>query len=80
MTDEEIIIALQENTRRIEGLKGLHVAVITKTIEDYEDAEVDEHFINAQKVQLQKVNALIKDLEGRNRRLLKRLGLPLTEN
>lgn len=79
MTDEEIIETLQENIKRIEGLKGLHVAVILKTIEDYEAAQVDSQFIDDQKVQLQKVYALIEDLEGRNERLLKRLGLPLNE-
>jgi|GEM_PF-1312149 len=80
MTDEEIIRTLEENIRRIEGLKGLLVAVILKTIEDYEAAGVDEQFIKAQKVQLQKVYAMIKDLEGRNTRLLNKSGLPLTES
>ena len=71
--EENLIQALGDTRKKIDGLKGLHIPVALKTIEDYEKAEVDEHFIEQQKVQLQKLYNMIDELEARAERLQQRL-------
>jgi hypothetical protein len=73
VSNENILQALEDTRKKIEGLKGFHVPVILKTIKDYEKAEVDEHFIEQQKVQLNKLYIMIYELEAKAERLWKRL-------
>lgn len=73
MSNENILKALQDTGKKIADLKSFNVSVILKTIEDYEKAGVDQHFIEQQKVQLQKVYAMIDELEAKAERLFKRL-------
>jgi hypothetical protein len=68
-----ILKTLKDTGKKIADLKSFNVSVILKTIEDYEKAEVDPYFIEQQKVQLQKVYAMIDELEAKAERLFKRL-------
>lgn len=73
MSEEYILKALQETTRKIAGLKEFNVPVLLQTIEDYKKAGADQHFIEQQQVQLQKVYARIEELEAKKLRLFNRL-------
>ncbi|MEN6348289.1 MAG: hypothetical protein ABFD08_02680, partial [Syntrophomonas sp.] len=59
--------------KKIADLKEFNVVVILKTIEEYQQAGVEETFIEQQKAQLEKVYARIAELEDKARRLLERL-------
>lgn len=73
MQKEYIYDALKETAKKIDDLREFHVAVIIKTIEEYEKAGVGEFFLEQQKSQLHKVYARIAELEDKGRRLLERL-------
>ncbi len=73
MDQENVLQALADTRKKIDGLKEFHIPVVLKTIEDYEKAEVDEHFIEQQRAQLQKLFNMIDELEIRAVRLQKRL-------
>ena len=73
MPKDNILRALAETRKKIEGLKGFHVPVVLKTIEEYEQAQADEQFIEQQKLQLQKLYELIAELEAKAERLRQRL-------
>ena len=73
MSTENILLALEDTRKKIDGLKCFHIPIVLKTIEDYEKAEVDEHFIEQQKVQLQKLYMMIDELEAKAERLQRRL-------
>jgi len=51
---------------------SFNVPVILKTIDDYEKAGVEQHFIEQQKVQLQKMYNKIGELEAKAKRLFPR--------
>ncbi|MEN6389003.1 MAG: hypothetical protein ABFD04_01195 [Syntrophomonas sp.] len=71
--NEYIFTALRETAKKIADLKEFNVVVILKTIEEYQQAGVEETFIEQQKAQLEKVYARIAELEDKARRLLERL-------
>lgn len=71
--NEYIFEALRDTAKKIADLKEFNVVVIMKTIKDYEQAGVEESFIEQQRAQLEKVYARIAELEDKARRLLKRL-------
>jgi hypothetical protein len=73
MSKEYTLQTLKETCKKIEDLKGFNLPIILKAIGDYEKAEVDQQFIDQQKAQLQKVYAMIDELEAKKLRLLKRL-------
>jgi len=73
MSNENILAALRDTGKKIADLQSFNVTVIQKTIEDYEKAGVDQFFIEQQKLQLQKVYAMIEELEAKAERLFKRL-------
>lgn len=73
MEKEHILLALTDTYKKIEGIKGLHIPVVVKTIEEYEQAGADEHFIQQQHHQLQKLNEMIAELEAKADRLRSRL-------
>ena len=73
MSNENILKALKETGKKIADLKSFNVSVILKTIEDYKNAGVDQYFIDQQNVHLQKVHAMIDELEAKAERLFKRL-------
>lgn len=73
MSEEYILKALQETNKKIADLKEFNVPVILQTIEDYKKAGADQLFIEQQEVQLQKVYALIEELEAKKIRLFNRL-------
>lgn len=73
MQDEYIFQALQDIAKKIADLKEFNVAVLEKTIADYQREGIDELFIDQQKLQLNKVYERIAELEERGRRLLQRL-------
>lgn len=73
MSEEYILKALQETNKKIADLKEFNVPVILQTIEDYKKAEAEQHFIEQQEAQLQKVYALIEELEAKKIRLFNRL-------
>ena len=73
MSTEYILQALQETTKKIADLKGFHVPVSLKTIGDFEKAGVDEYFLELERWKLQKLYAMIEELEAKAERLLKRL-------
>lgn len=71
--NEFIFTAIRETAKKIADLKEFNVVVILKTIEEYEQAGVEESFIEQQRAQLEKVYARIAELEDKARRLLERL-------
>lgn len=73
MSEEYILKALQETNKKIADLKEFNVPVILQTIKDYKKAGADKHFIEQQEAQLQKVYALIEELEAKKIRLFNRL-------
>jgi hypothetical protein len=73
VSEEYILKALQETNKKIADLKEFNVPVILQTIEDYKKAGADQLFIEQQEVQLQKVYALIEELEAKKIRLFNRL-------
>jgi hypothetical protein len=73
LLNEDILEALKDTRKKIADLKSFNVSIILKTIEDYEKAEVDQYFIEQQRLQLQKVYGMIGELESKAVRLLKRL-------
>jgi len=60
---------LQDTKKRIDGLKGFHIPVTLKVIEEYEEAGVDGLFINQQRVHLQKLYDMLGELEAKAERL-----------
>ena len=68
-----ILQALEDTRKKIEGLKGFQIPVALKTIEEYEKAEVDQLFIDQQKPQLQNLYNMINELESKRERLIQRL-------
>ena len=73
MEKDHILQALADTRKKIEGIKGLHIPVALKTIEDYVAAGADEYFIQQQRIQLQKLNDMITELEEKTERLRARL-------
>lgn len=73
MKNEYIFEALRDTAKKIADLKEFNVVVILKTIEEYEQAGVEESFIVQQRAQLEKVYGRIAELEDKARRLLERL-------
>lgn len=70
---ENTVQTLEDTWKKIDGLKGFHIPVVLKTIEDYENAEVDKYFIEQQKLQLQKLSNMLAELEAKAERLKQRL-------
>ncbi|NLB51481.1 MAG: hypothetical protein GX808_00895 [Syntrophomonadaceae bacterium] len=68
-----ILQALAATRKRIEGIKTFHIPVVKRTIEEYEKAGADQHFIDQQKQQLLKLYAMIGELESKTERLRNRL-------
>lgn len=73
MSNENIVEALKDTSKKIADLKSFNVPIILKTIEEYEESGIDEYFIEQQRLQLQKVYARINELEAKAERLFKRL-------
>jgi len=73
VAEEYILEALKETNKKIADLKEFNVPVILQTIEEYKKAGADQLFIEQQEVQLQKVYALIEELEAKKIRLFNRL-------
>jgi len=70
---ENTIQVLEDTRRKIDGLKGFHIPIVLKTIEEYEAAEVDSLFIEQQKLQLQKLSNMLAELEAKTERFKQRL-------
>ncbi len=68
--------ALQETRKKIRDLKEFNIPVILKTIEQYEQAGVEESFVKQQKALLDKVNIRLRELEEKEQRLLGHFRLP----
>ncbi len=64
---------LQETRKKIRDLKEFNIPVILKTIEQYEQAGVEELFLEQQKVLLEKVYSRLRELEDKEQRLLAEL-------
>lgn len=77
MSTEIILQVLEDTWKKIDGLKGFHIPVVLKTIEEYEKAEIDTYFIEQQKLQLQKLSTMLAELEAKAERLKQRLELEL---
>ena len=73
MAEEYILEALKETNKKIADLKEFNVPVILQTIEEYKKAGADQLFIEQQEAQLQKIYALIEELEAKKIRLFNRL-------
>lgn len=73
MSNENIIEALKDTGKKIADLKSFQVPIILKTIKEYQESEVEEYFIEQQRLQLQKVHARMNELEAKAERLFKRL-------
>lgn len=73
MSDEYIFQALKDTNKKIADLKEFNLPIILQTIEEYKKSGVDQVFIDQQQAQLQKMYALIEELEAKKVRLLKRL-------
>ncbi len=65
--------ALQDTRKKIRDLKEFNIPVILKTIEQYENADVEECFIDQQKALLDKIYIRLRELEAKERRLLSEL-------
>ncbi|KUG02864.1 hypothetical protein ASZ90_019757 [hydrocarbon metagenome] len=65
--------ALQETRKKIRDLKEFNIPVILKTIEQYEQAGVEELFLEQQKTLLDKVYIRLRELEDKEQRLLAEL-------
>jgi hypothetical protein len=73
VAEEYILEALKETNKKIADLKEFNVPVILQTIEEYKKAGADQLFIEQQEAQLQKIYALIEELEAKKIRLFNRL-------
>ncbi|MEN6327816.1 MAG: hypothetical protein ABFD18_16625 [Syntrophomonas sp.] len=73
MGNENILITLEATGKKINDVKGFNIPVILKTIEDYEQAGIDRSFIDQQKLQQQKTQLMVEELEAKFERLLQRL-------
>jgi len=73
VAEEYILEALKETNKKIADLKEFNVPVILQTIEEYKKAGADQLFIEQQEAQLQKIYALIEQLEAKKIRLFNRL-------
>jgi transposase len=73
VSEEYILEALKETNKKIADLKEFNVPVILQTIEEYKKAGADQHFMEQQEAQLQKIYALIEQLEAKKIRLFNRL-------
>ncbi|MEQ8236411.1 MAG: hypothetical protein ABRQ23_06525 [Syntrophomonadaceae bacterium] len=73
MSTEYILQALQDTAKKIADLKGFHVPVSLKAVEDFEKAGVDKYFLELERQKLQKLYVMIEELEAKAERLLKRL-------
>lgn len=73
MSQEDILQALSETRKKIDGLKEFHIPVVLKIIEDYQREGADELFIGQQKAQLHKLQTMVADLEAKAERLRQRL-------
>jgi hypothetical protein len=62
-------VALQETRKKIRDLKEFNIPVITRTIEQYEQAGVEEIFVQQQKALLDKVYSRLQELEDKEQRL-----------
>lgn len=69
ISTEYILQALRDTQKKIDGLKGFHIPVVQQTIADYEKAGVDGHFIEQQRLQLQKLFDMLSELEAKAERL-----------
>jgi hypothetical protein len=70
---EHILQTLADTRKKIDGIEGLHIPVTLKAIEEYERAGADEHFIQQQRVHLQKLYAMAAELKEKAQRLQARL-------
>ncbi len=73
MSNNNVLIILEATGKKINDLKGFNIPIIQKTITDYEEAGIDPYFINQQKIQLQKIQLMVEELEAKFERLLHRL-------
>ena len=65
--------ALQNTRKKIRDLKEFNIPVILKTIEQYEQARVEESFLEQQKTLLDKVYIRLRELEDKEKRLLEQI-------
>ncbi|MDD2585916.1 MAG: hypothetical protein PHO25_04710 [Syntrophomonadaceae bacterium] len=72
LSDEYIFQTLKETNKKIADLKEFNVPIILQTIEEYKKSGVDQVFIDQQQVQLQKIYAMIEEMEAKKLRLLNR--------
>lgn len=73
MTEEMKIEVLMETQKKIRDLKEFNIPVILKTIEEYEQNNVEQLFVDQQKALLEKVNSRLMELEEKARRLIDEL-------
>lgn len=70
---DNILKILACTRKKIDDIKSFNIPVVKRTIEEYEKVKVDQHFIEQQKSNLQKLYAMIEELEVKAERLKKRL-------
>lgn len=73
MAEEMKIEALMETRKKIRDLKEFNIPVILKTIEEYEQNNVEQLFVDQQKALLEKVNSRLMELEEKARRIIDEL-------
>lgn len=70
---EYILEALRSTAKKITDLKEFNIPIIMTTIKEYEEAGVEDSFIEQQRAQLKRVYERIAELENKARRLLEHL-------
>lgn len=69
MNLENRMQVLKDSFKKLNDLKEYNRPIILKTIEEYDNTGIDELFINQQKLNLEKVNIRINELEEKVERL-----------
>ncbi len=65
--------ALADTLKKIDGIKGFHIPVAQQTLADYEQAGITGHFLEEQRLRLQKLFDMLAELEAKAERLKARL-------
>ncbi|MDD3024032.1 MAG: hypothetical protein PHE26_09075 [Syntrophomonadaceae bacterium] len=70
MKNENTLRTLTSTSKKIADLKGFNIPITLKVIADYEEAGIDQYFIDQQKLQLQKYLVMVAELAAKAERLL----------
>ncbi|MDD3267863.1 MAG: hypothetical protein PHX14_00955 [Syntrophomonadaceae bacterium] len=73
MSNENVLITLKATGKKISDLRGFNIPIILEIIDECEQAGADQYFIDQLKLQLQKYQLMVDELEAKFERLINRL-------